>query len=295
MRGPAPRPTFVTKDSLPRLHAVARASLLVATLVVSSTASTAHARRAPVRHPVLVELAYRAGTEPTRGSAADDPRFEVELVVYADGSWTNGEVAGQLSPRERAQVAREASRARLVMDRGVYATCMALPTTTYRVRTPRGAIAWVGPCGPRPHATVRALMARVRALGAPTPEPTPPVVAPTPPRDDRVLVRYGYQSMRSLTDESPGLVLYADGRVEGAGQGAVLAAPELAEVIRMIRATTLGPAPHDQRHACAAMMTGQASIEIPGRGQHSWSTPCGMPHPSIEALLSRIRALAATR
>ncbi|HRE90418.1 MAG TPA: hypothetical protein PK095_14900, partial [Myxococcota bacterium] len=56
-----------------------------------------------------------------------------------------------------------------------------------------------------------------------------------------------------------------------------------------LRTVRVGPSPNP--HHCAAMLEGQGTVTVAGRGTHTFSVPCSELDPSLAALLSELRAL----
>jgi hypothetical protein len=270
-------------------------------LVLSTIAAVCIIPSAAFAAPgLLVELTHRDAVETVPREVRADATFLVDVRVNTDGTWTADGRTGRLTPRDRALLMRAANRARLRVDPTPRAICTGIPNRINRVRTRRGAFSWMSPCAREPEPATLALIALTRTLtssGAVAPSepeqpatPTPePPAAPVTSTDE--LVRYEHHSMEDFADNAR-LVLFADGRVEGLEGPARLSPEGLREIERMMRNTVIGAAPRDRTHACAARLTGQASIRVRDRGAHSWSTPCGQPDASIHALLARIRALA---
>lgn len=260
-------------------------------LVLAPAAASA----APAR--MLVELSHRDGTDPApREGRLGPPSFLSDILVRTDGSFVRDGRTGILSRVDRVRVSRAASRARLRMERTPRPHCEAIPNTTMRLATRRGTITWLAPCSPLPDDTAMALVALITELTTtttvePTPTPTPDVPVTV---TNGVVFSYDEMSMRSPMD-SEQIVVYGDGRLVRSGATTQLAPSDLERIVQLARVVVPEASPHDARMACAAMLTGQATIDVPGRGRYQWSMPCGQPHASIGALLREARRLAPAR
>jgi len=299
-------------------------ALFLPMALVLGGVSTSSANPAPgvVEAPVILELARQSigpGERRALEPRLPSPRstWQVELTVRADGSWAAGARSGHLQRGELRRLNRAIAATRFTLQPPPRLVCTGFPRRRHQVTASARSIAWASPCADRPDPSVSTLRdlaldlttRRHRpALRPPATTPDPPVEvrptptppspvrpAPTPPEQVRPapptaahLVDYRIRSLRSL-DGGASIVIRADGSWSADGRAGVLTRAELRDLQRRLAEVTFGPtipAP-----ACAAMMTGDGSIDAPGFGRYRWSTPCATLHPSLGALVAHMRDL----
>lgn len=234
--------------------------------------------------PILtVEVGPTARHKPRPGQT------QLDLQVLSDGRFELDGRTGTLSRPALRELQRTIAKTRFVLAPKNRINCMAIPVRRTHVKSQRGRVAWDAPCDRSPHPSVHTLIASTRALLAEHlhPEPTPPASATA-----TTLVRYQVTRHRSpMGGES--LVLMSDGswshhNASGARSG-VLAPAALNTLRERMRTVRVGGSRNP--HHCAAMLEGEGTVTLEGRGTHDFSVPCSELDPSLAAFLSELRSL----
>lgn len=231
--------------------------------------------------PILtVEVGPTARMKPRPGTT------QLELQVFKDGSFELEGRPGQLPREALRELQRQLAKTRVALLPPARVNCMAIPVRQTVVKTQRGTVSWASPCGRSPHPSVQKLLEATRPLLSRH-------LLPPPPAAELItLVSYQVTSHRSpMGGES--LVLMSDGswshhNSRGARTG-VLSAPELSAIRERMRSVRVGASPDP--HPCAAMLEGQGTVTLEGRGTHTFSVPCSELDPSLASFLSELRSM----